>query len=88
MSYFTDDKLDQIKKYARVDAMTTGSLWSFVHSTLMRLVEWQGGDYASHGDGMYKMKMFDVNTGAEFIQVALDERTAFLQEKASNDKSG
>jgi len=97
VSYFAEDKLAAIKTLALEEAKRTDDLWSFVHTFLMQICEQQGGflgcyldKWAKGCDGIYKMKdgTFDVNMAAEVIQVALEVRAAFYQERAENEKSG
>jgi hypothetical protein len=90
MTYYTEEETALMKARALEDARRTDDLWSFIHSTLIDIVESQDGKHVSGGDGFFKMPRgkFDVNTAAEHLQVALEERARFLQERAENDKSG
>lgn len=90
VSYFTPEELARIKAQALEDARRSSSEYQFIHGVLFRLVERQeGAKYWSHkmGDGVFKMKYFDLNPAAEFVEISLAAWSEWKRDKASNDKS-
>lgn len=94
MSYYSGERANKIREEALQDAMNCSSLWSFIHSTLMRVCESQGGVHTPDADGFFAMRKpgqvgeFDINTAAEYLEIALGAREEFLRDRAENDKSG
>lgn len=87
VSYLLDETAKKVRLRARESAKNSdGELWCFLHSTLMDIAEYQGGDHsATDGDGFYKMLPdgeFDVNSAASYLEVALKAREEFLRRRS------
>lgn len=90
-SYLSPEQVATIQEQARHDTGDEDDLWCFLHSILLHVLDAEStAKYMGHkhGDGVYKVKQFDMNRVASVLECALDERERFLRERASNDKSG
>lgn len=77
MTYFTPKYESKIRADARALCNKDRDDWSFIHSLLFEWCSVCKMEHVSGPDG-FVQGVFDLNAGAEFLEISLNERSAFL----------